>query len=192
MTNNEYKYAIAYLLALAALAVLIFSACSRKVYEHTETVRDTVNIVRTDTFLLHRSDTVRIIMRQEEVSIDVPKTNLLKETRDTVSVLSNELYVSVAKWVNGTLSHSLYSLPGAKISGKVIVGDTTRISNETQSHNSENTTAKTHNGTKYVYKEKQLSQWQRWKMDFGGWAMGVLAVLVILFVLRLFNIRIMR
>ena len=38
--------------------------------------------------------------------------------------------------------------------------------------------------------EKQLTKWQRWKMDAGGWAMGVVAVLVILFVVRLFNIRI--
>lgn len=28
--------------------------------------------------------------------------------------------------------------------------------------------------------EKQLTKWQRWKMDMGGWAMGVAAVLVIL------------
>ena len=38
--------------------------------------------------------------------------------------------------------------------------------------------------------EKQLTQWQRWKMDLGGWAMGGVAILVILFVVRLFNIRI--
>lgn len=40
--------------------------------------------------------------------------------------------------------------------------------------------------------EKQLTKWQQWKMDAGGWAMGVAAVLVILFVVRLFNIRIIR
>lgn len=38
--------------------------------------------------------------------------------------------------------------------------------------------------------EKQLTKWQRWKMDLGGWAMGGVAILVILFVVRLFNIRI--
>ena len=38
--------------------------------------------------------------------------------------------------------------------------------------------------------EKPLTKWQRWKMDMGGWAMGVAAVLVILLVVRLFNIRI--
>lgn len=40
--------------------------------------------------------------------------------------------------------------------------------------------------------EKPLTKWQRWKMDAGGWAMGTVTVLVILFVVRLFNIRIMR
>lgn len=38
--------------------------------------------------------------------------------------------------------------------------------------------------------EKPLTKWQRWKMDLGGWAMGVAAVLVILVVVRLFKIRI--
>ena len=32
--------------------------------------------------------------------------------------------------------------------------------------------------------EKQLTKWQRWKMDMGGWAMGVAAVLVILVILK--------
>ena len=32
--------------------------------------------------------------------------------------------------------------------------------------------------------EKQLTKWQRWKMDAGGWAMGVAAVLVILVILK--------
>lgn len=40
--------------------------------------------------------------------------------------------------------------------------------------------------------EKPLTKWELWKMDAGGWAMGVAAVLVILFVVRLFNIRIIR
>lgn len=38
--------------------------------------------------------------------------------------------------------------------------------------------------------EKQLTKWQQWKMDAGGWAMGAVAVLVILLVVRLFKIRI--
>ena len=40
--------------------------------------------------------------------------------------------------------------------------------------------------------EKPLTKWQQWKMDMGGWAMVVAAVLVILLVVRLFNIRIIR
>ncbi|WP_156099863.1 hypothetical protein [Hoylesella buccalis] len=38
--------------------------------------------------------------------------------------------------------------------------------------------------------EKQLTKWERWKMDMGGWAMGLAAVLVILLIVRLFKIRI--
>lgn len=38
--------------------------------------------------------------------------------------------------------------------------------------------------------ERPLTRWERWKMDVGGWAMGAVAVLVILVVVRLLNIRI--
>ena len=36
--------------------------------------------------------------------------------------------------------------------------------------------------------EKPLTKWQLWKMDMGGWAMGVAVLLVILLVVRLFKI----
>ena len=36
--------------------------------------------------------------------------------------------------------------------------------------------------------EKQLTKWQRWKMDAGGWAMGVVAVLVILVIIKVTKI----
>ena len=32
--------------------------------------------------------------------------------------------------------------------------------------------------------EKPLTKWQQWKMDAGGWAMGAVAVLVILVILK--------
>lgn len=36
--------------------------------------------------------------------------------------------------------------------------------------------------------EKPLTKWQRWKMDAGGWAMGVAAVLVILVIIKVTKI----
>lgn len=36
--------------------------------------------------------------------------------------------------------------------------------------------------------EKPLTKWQRWKMDLGGWAMGVAAVLVILVIIKVTKI----
>lgn len=36
--------------------------------------------------------------------------------------------------------------------------------------------------------EKQLTKWQQWKMDLGGWAMGVAAVLIILVILKVTKI----
>lgn len=36
--------------------------------------------------------------------------------------------------------------------------------------------------------EKKLTKWQQWKMDAGGWAMGVAAVLVILVIIKVTKI----
>lgn len=36
--------------------------------------------------------------------------------------------------------------------------------------------------------EKPLTKWQQWKMDAGGWAMGVAAVMIILVVLKVTKI----
>ena len=36
--------------------------------------------------------------------------------------------------------------------------------------------------------EKPLTKWQQWKMDTGGWAMGVAAVLIILVILKVTKI----
>lgn len=36
--------------------------------------------------------------------------------------------------------------------------------------------------------EKPLTKWQQWKMDLGGWAMGVAAVLVILVIIKVIKI----
>ena len=38
--------------------------------------------------------------------------------------------------------------------------------------------------------EKPLTKWQRWKMDLGGWAMGVAAMLVILVIIKVTKRRI--
>ena len=38
--------------------------------------------------------------------------------------------------------------------------------------------------------EKPLTKWQRWKMDLGGWAMGVAAILVILVIIKVTKRRI--
>lgn len=36
--------------------------------------------------------------------------------------------------------------------------------------------------------EKQLTKWQRWKMDLGGWAMGVAAAFAILVIIKVTKI----
>ena len=36
--------------------------------------------------------------------------------------------------------------------------------------------------------EKQLTKWEQWKMDLGGWAMGAVAILVILVIIKVTKI----
>lgn len=36
--------------------------------------------------------------------------------------------------------------------------------------------------------EKQLTKWEQWKMDMGGWAIGVVAVFVILVIIKVTKI----
>lgn len=144
---------------IIALLSLIMTGCARKTFTHMETVHDTLTVTRTDTVTYHRTDTVRIIQRIVDVAVDVPTSNLYRETKDTVSVLDNGFYKSVARIVNGTLSHSLQSVDGAKIQGKAAVADTVTISKELTAEKSADNTLRSKSADKYVYREKQLSPW---------------------------------
>lgn len=172
---------------IIALLSLIMTACARKTFTHMETVHDTLTVTRTDTVTYHRTDTVRIIQRIVDVAVDVPTSNLYRETKDTVSVLDNGLYKSVARIVNGTLSHSLQSVEGAKIQGKAAVADTVTISKELTAEKSADNTLRSKSADKYVYREKQLSPWQQFVLRVGTFAVSVSLLAIVCALVSLFR-----
>lgn len=172
---------------IIALLSLIMTGCSRKTFTHMETVHDTLTVTRTDTVTYHRTDTVRIIQRVVDVAVDVPTSNLYRETKDTVSVLDNGLYKSVARIVNGTLSHSLQSVDGAKIQGKAAVADTVTISKELTAEKSADNTLRSKSADKYVYREKQLSPWQQFVLRVGTFAVSVSFLAIVCALVSLFR-----
>lgn len=131
------------------------------------------------------SDSVRIEYIEKivkvpvTVTVEVPVEQKDRMTNDSTSHLETSFAVSDASmiWIDGVpfLRHSLENKP-QKIAKKdsVPVKEKEKIMWKTRRVTY----------TKTVTLEKQLTLWQRTKQDYGGWAMGILAGLIILFILR--------
>lgn len=131
------------------------------------------------------SDSVRIEYIEKivkvpvTVTVEVPVEQKDRMTNDSTSHLETSFAVSDASmiWIDGVpfLRHSLENKP-QKIAKKdsVPVKEKEKIMWKTRRVTY----------TKTVTLEKQLTPWQRTKQDYGGWAMGILAGLIILFILR--------
>lgn len=131
------------------------------------------------------NDTVRIEYREKIVKVPVtvivkvPVEQKEKMTNDSTSHLETSFAVSDASmvWIDGVafLRHSLENKP-QQISknDSVPVKEKEKIMWKTRRVTY----------TKTVTLEKQLTLWQRTKQDFGGWAMGILSGLIIVFIIR--------
>lgn len=84
---------------------------------------------------------------------------------DTVSVLSNPYAYSYARWNNGVLHHSLGIYPYASVTVRVpyFIEKIRRIE-----------------VPKPYPVEKDLTKWQRAKIELGGWAFGIILVLAVM------------
>ena len=93
----------------------------------------------------------------------VPYRDTVYLKGDTASYLRNEYAESWARWIDGGLSHSLNILTDS-IPVRVVYQNVDR----------------------FVYVdvpievERKLSKWEQFKMDVGGWAIGVLSGVVLL------------
>lgn len=131
------------------------------------------------------SDSVRIEYIEKIVKVpvtvivEVPVEQKDRMTNDSTSHLETSFAVSDASmiWIDGVpfLRHALENKPQ-----KIAKNDSVTVKEkETVKWKTRRVTY-----TKTVTLEKQLTLWQRTKQDFGGWAMGILAGLIIVFIIR--------
>lgn len=162
---------IAKLFLWLILTAFACAGCSRKVYVPMENVsRDTLRIVS--------HDTVKITERLVPVSLPLPEYYKQQVTRDTSSVLENDLYRSMASFHDGMLTHTLESLQGAVIEGKAAVHDTIRITTHDKEHKHYR------ENPKVVYKEKELSWVEKAAMKTGFVAFCLALISVVYFIVR--------
>lgn len=136
-------------IALAAVFVLLFvlcSGCTRRVYVPVERTTTVTEILR-DTVV-----EIRLKVIHDTITVEA-------EGRDTTSYLEDGTHFSHATWKDGKLGHSIGTLPGARVK------DTLKVKHTI-----------IHDSIPYpvtVEVEKKLTWWQRQKMEYGGFAIGV-------------------
>lgn len=138
-------------IALAAVFALLFvlcSGCTRRVYVPVERTTTVTEILR-DTI-------VEVELKQVHDTVTIEALG-----RDTASYLENGTHFSRATWKDGKLGHSLGTLPDASVKDTlkvkyVIVRDSIPYPVP-------------------VEVEKKLTWWERQKMEYGGFAIGVAA-----------------
>lgn len=164
MIDRKKGRVIAWIIILLVIIVSM-SSCKTK----TVVMHDLI----TDTLTVHTHDTVTVHDRIVRVSVPLPQTQLQDITKDTVSVLTDGLYKSIAKVKNGILSHFLSTIPGAKVDAPVTVHDTdTKHYSDTVNKSNQIKTI-----TKYV--KQPLSKWQSFIMDLGYALFTLLLVAVV-------------
>ena len=151
---------------LFVLLLMCVTGC--KTYKVAEST-DTKDSVTTEIVEKIIKDTVKVV-------IEIPAETKERETRDSTSFLETSFAKSTAKltWQGDVpfLFHSLENKP-QQIEKPVEVETKEKI--------------KTVYKTRYVSKtktvEKRLTAWQQTKQNYGGWAMGILAALVVILIL---------
>lgn len=112
------------IVVLATVVFMAITCCSCKTTRViTETVirTDTVTVKRDSIIIHERIDTVEIAIPQSVQMIEIPIEH------DTVSVLRDRYYTSVAEVLDGRLRHSLKSNSGATLTGAAVVHDTVKV-----------------------------------------------------------------
>ena len=164
--NDRRKLIVGIVAAVVFIVLFVtFSSCNHKVYVPVERTT-TVTQVVTDTVV--------------EIRLEVVHDTITIESfgRDTASYMANDTHYSFATWHNGRLGHSLGTLPGASVKGPVQVVHTHTIDSIPYAVP--------------VEVEKKLSWWERTKLEYGGFAMGVAAFLALVLGIMLFGSRIGR
>ena len=164
---------VVFWLALVAAGVLLLFAVvgcrTTRIITQTETRTDTVTVKRDSIIIHERIDTVEIALPQSSQVIEIPIEH------DTVSVLADRYYTSVAAVFDGRLRHSLRSNPGATLTGAATVHDTVKVYVDSTMINNQHQ----HSEIKEV-PVNRLYWWQKALMFIGGIGIVASAGLLIL------------
>jgi len=144
---------------------LLCSGCSPRILPPAQ--RDTVTIIRHDTIIRMRTDTVQIHMPHDSVIII---------TGDTVSRLSIGYALSEASVSAGLLSHRLWSNPDWSLEVPVTVTDTVIRSD----------TVFKAAATEYIEVPASLTRWQRITQVLGNIFIGLLGAVLLYALYRIF------
>ena len=123
MGGTAMEKKVKYIIAIILLLIISSAICSCK------TKYVTVPEYHSDTVRVSEHDTIIVKQHSESVSVPLPTVYLSNVTKDTVSILKDGLYKSVASIKDGLLHHNLYTLPKAKVYTDVRASDTLKIHN---------------------------------------------------------------
>ena len=115
---------------------------------------------------------IETVYQTDTVLLEIPKIVEKVVTKDTVSVLENDYAKSQAVVSDGMLAHSLETKPVQKpveVQTKIVYRDSVIVK--------DNVIVQT------VEVEKELTDWQSFKMKMGVWFLGILIILIVLLIL---------
>ena len=115
---------------------------------------------------------IETVYKTDTVLLEIPKIVEKVVTKDTVSVLENDYAKSQAVISDGLLAHSLETKPVKKpveVQTKIVYRDSVIVK--------DNVIIQT------VEVEKELTGWQTFKMKTGGFALGIIVLLIVCVIL---------
>ena len=115
---------------------------------------------------------IETVYKTDTVLLEIPKIVEKVVTKDTVSALENDYAKSQAVISDGLLAHSLETKPVQKpveVQTKIVYRDSVIVK--------DNVIIQT------VEVEKELTGWQTFKMKTGGFALGIIVLLIVCVIL---------
>ena len=115
---------------------------------------------------------IETVYKTDTVLLEIPKIVEKVVTKDTVSALENDYAKSQAVISDGLLTHSLETKPVQKpveVQTKIVYRDSIIVK--------DNVIVQT------VEVEKELTGWQTFKMKTGGFALGIIVLLIVCVIL---------
>ena len=115
---------------------------------------------------------IETVYKTDTVLLEIPKIIEKVVTKDTVSALENDYAKSQAVISDGLLTHSLETKPVQKpveVQTKIVYRDSIIVK--------DNVIVQT------VEVEKELTGWQTFKMKTGGFALGIIVLLIVCVIL---------